>query len=205
MDATLVQSLFSWMTSNIFFIIYGLALVEIYLVVAIFTKMRMHELVLLDVSDNLLKGFPDAPDKDSSQHTHEKIQSAIQFVTNKMNANPEVQKQFQNNAVRINERSFYSRTFKIETYASVMATLVQVFPLLGILGTVLAIAQTAFQGEIDASNLSSAFVLAMDTTILGIAFSIFFMIIESTFQPKIERIITESQEYRRILSAIYLG
>jgi biopolymer transport protein ExbB len=205
MDTTLVQSLFSWMTNNIFFIIYGLAIIETYLVIAIFTKMRKHEHVLLDVSDNLLKGFADAPDKDSSQHTHEKIQAAIQFVTNKMNANPEVQKQFQGNAVRINERSFYSRTFTIETYASVMATLVQVFPLLGILGTVLAIAQTAFQGEIDASNLSSAFVLAMDTTILGIAFSILFMIIESTFQPKIERIMTESQEYRRILSAIYLG
>lgn len=205
MDTTLVQSLFSWMTNNIFFIIYGLAIVEVYLVISIFTHMRKHELVLLDVSDNLLKGFTDAPDKDSSQHTHEKIQAAIQFVTNKMHANPEVQKQFQNNAVRINERSFYARTFKIETYASVMVTLVQVFPLLGILGTVLAIAQTAFQGQIDASNLSSAFVLAMDTTILGIAFSILFMIIESTFQPKIERIMTESQEYRRILSAIYLG
>lgn len=194
------------MTNNIFFIIYGLAAIELYLVFAIFAKMRTHEKVLLDVSDNLCKGFKDAPDKDSTQHTHEKIQSTIQFITNKMAQNDEVKRQFQENASKINERSFYGRTYRIETYASVMATLVQVFPLLGILGTILAIAQTAFAGsQIDVATLSNAFVLAMDTTILGIAFSILFMIVESTFQPKIERILTESQEYRRILSSIYLA
>jgi biopolymer transport protein ExbB len=205
-ETTLVQNLFSWMTNNIFVIIYGLAALELFLVFSIFAKMRIHEKVLLDVSDNLCKGFIDGPDKDSTQHTHEKIQSTIQFITNKMAQSEEVKRQFQQNAQKINERSFYGRTYKIETYASIMATLVQVFPLLGILGTILAIAQTALGGsQIDVAALSNAFVLAMDTTILGIAFSILFMIIESTFQPKIERILTESQEYRRILSAIYLG
>lgn len=200
-----MQTLFSWMTENILVIIYSLAAIELYLVITIFAKMKKHEMVLLDVSDNLLKGFEDAPDKDSTQHTHEKIQAAIQFVTNKMADDPAIKKRFQQNAQRINERSFYTRTYRIEMFASVMATLVQVFPLLGILGTILAIAQTAFEGEIDVSALSSAFVLAMDTTILGIAFSILFMIIESTFQPKIERIIGESRDYRKILSAIYLS
>ena len=91
-------------------------------------------------------------------------------------------------------------------FTSVMSTLVQIFPLLGILGTILAIAQTAFQSgaQIDVTSLSSAFVLAMDTTILGITFSILFMVIESAFSPKIERVIVESEEYRRILSNIYL-
>ncbi len=88
-----------------------------------------------------------------------------------------------------------------------MSTLVQVFPLLGILGTILAIAQTAFQsgGQIDVSSLSNAFVLAMDTTILGISFSVIFMVIESTFQPKIERVINESTDYRQIISKIHLS
>ena len=78
------------------------------------------------------------------------------------------------------------------------------FALLGILGTILAIAQTAFQsgGQIDVSSLSNAFVLAMDTTILGITFSIIFMVIESTLQPKIERVINESMDYKRIITTI---
>lgn len=207
MDTTLVQTLFNFMTQNIFLIIYAFVVLEVFLVASIFFLIRRHEKVLVDVSDNLLKGFSDAPDKDSNQHVHEKIQGAIQFITNKIASDPAVKKDFCKNAEKINERPFYNRHYKIEIYASMMSTIVQIFPLLGILGTILAIAQTAFQsgGSVDVSGLSNAFVLAMDTTILGIAFSILFMVIESTFWPKIERVIDESSEYRRIISSIYLS
>jgi biopolymer transport protein ExbB/TolQ len=202
-----LHSLFSVLTDNIFIIIYTFAAAEVYLILSIFFMLKRHESVLLDVTDNLLKGFPDAPDKDSSAHVHEKIQGALQFITNKIALDSELKQDFCKNAEKINERPFYNRHYKIEIYASVISTLVQVFPLLGILGTILAIAQTAFQpgAQIDPSALSNAFVLAMDTTILGITFSIMFMIVESSFQAKIERVIFESNEYRRILSSIYLS
>ena len=207
MDTTIVQSLFLLLTNNIFFIIYLFVAVEVYLCISIFLKLKRHEMILLDVSDNLLKGFPDSPDKDSLAHVHEKIQGAIQFITTKMQQDDGARIHFSKNAAKINERPFYNRHYAIETHASVMSTIVQIFPLLGILGTILAIAQTAFKSEaqIDTGALTQAFVLAMDTTILGIGFSILFMIIESTFQPKIERIIDESNEYRRILSQIHLS
>jgi biopolymer transport protein ExbB/TolQ len=207
MDSTLVHSLFNFLTHNIFLIIYAFALVEIYLVISIFFMMKRHEISMQDAMDNLLKGFSDAPDKDSTQHAHEKIQAALTFMTNKIASDAELKKDFCKNAAKVNERPIYGRHYKIEIYASVMSTLVQIFPLLGILGTILAIAQTAFQGggQIDVASLSSAFVLAMDTTILGITFSILFMLIESTFQPKIERVIVESNEYRRVLSSIQLS
>lgn len=194
------------MTDNIFMIIYLFALVEFYLVGSVFFMLRRHEGKLLDVADNLLKGFTDAPDRDRSQKPHDKITSALQFINNKIAYDFTFKKHFRKNAEKINERQFYNRHYSIETFASVMSALVQIFPLLGILGTILAIAQTAFQtgGAIDVSDLSNAFVLAMDTTILGIVFSILFMIIESGISPKIERAIMESEEYRRILSAIYL-
>ncbi|MFP5386864.1 MAG: MotA/TolQ/ExbB proton channel family protein [Bacteriovoracia bacterium] len=207
MDSTMVQGLFSFLTKNIFIIIYLFALIEIYLVIAVFFLMKKHEISMSDATDNLLKGFADAPDKDSSMHSHEKIQNALQFITNKIASNVELKKEFCKNAGKVNERPIFGRHYKIEIYASVMSTLVQIFPLLGILGTILAIAETAFQsgGQIDVASLSNAFVLAMDTTILGITFSILFMLIESAFQPKIERVINESSEYRKILSSIYLS
>lgn len=207
MELALVRSLFSFITDNIFPVIYIFAAIEVYLVVTVFLLLKRHESILLDVSDNLLKGFEDGPDKDSTQYSHEKIKSAIQFITVKLSSDPLQKKRFQKNAEKISERAFYHRHYQIEMYASVMSTLVQIFPLLGILGTILAIAQTTMTGggTIDVSSLSSAFVLAMDTTILGISFSILFMIIESTFQPKIERVIEESQEYRQILANIYLS
>jgi biopolymer transport protein ExbB/TolQ len=206
MDQSL-HNLFTVLTSNIFIIIYSFAAVEIYLISSIFFLLRKHELVLLDVSDNLLKGFSDAPDRDSTQYVHEKIQGALQFITNKITTNSAVKKEFAKNAEKIGERPFYNRHYKIEIYASMMSTMVQIFPLLGILGTILAIAQTALQPgqQVDVSALSNAFVLAMDTTIIGISFSILFMIVESTFQPKIDRVIFESNEFRRIISSIYLG
>lgn len=206
MDSNLVQSLFSALTDNIFVIIYAFVLVELYLVGSVFFMLKKHEGKLLDVADNLLKGFSDAPDRDRSQKAHEKIQAALQFINNKITADPGFKMAFRKNAEKINERQFYNRHYKIEIFASVMATLVQVFPLLGILGTILAIAQTAFSGgdAVDVSALSNAFVLAMDTTILGITFSILFMIVESSVSPKIDRAIVESEEYRRILSNIYL-
>ena len=207
MDSSIIQTLFNFITNNIFPIIYGFAFVEIYLVVNVFLMMKKHETALIDVSDNLLKGFEDAPDKDSTRSTHEKIEAALEYIIDKIGSNPELKEKFIKNASRISQRSIYSRHYKIEIFASVMSTLVQVFPLLGILGTILAIAQTAFQsgGDIDVSTLSNAFVLAMDTTILGISFSILFMVIESTFQPKIERVINESMDYRHIISKIHLA
>lgn len=207
MDSSLIQNLFSFLTNNIFVIIFLFAAIEVFLIINIFRLMKKHEAVLGDVSDNLLKGFPDAPDRDSDQNIHERIESALDFIHHKISKNPELKSDFAKNANSISQRPHYSRHYKIEIYASVMSTLVQVFPLLGILGTILAIAQTAFQngGNVDVSSLSNAFVLAMDTTILGIAFSVIFMIVESTFQPKIERVINESTDYKSIVSKLHMS
>lgn len=207
MDSSLFQSLFTFMNNHIFTIIYLFVALEIYLVVSVFWMMKKHELTLIDAVDNLMKGREDAPDKDSSLHSHEKISSALQYITTKIASEPEAKAQFAKNARRLNERAMFDRHYKLEIFSSVMGSVVQVFPLLGILGTILAIAQTAFSGagQIDVAGLSNAFVLAMDTTILGITFAIIFMVIESSFQPKIDRVITESEEYRKIISNIYLS
>lgn len=204
MDSSLIQNLFNFITQNIFPIIYLFAAVEAYLVIAVFFMMKRHEQLLLDVADNLLKGFSDAPDKDSSQTNNERIRATLDYIQHKIGTNSEFKGHFVQNASKISQRPLYNRHYKMEIFASVMSTLVQIFPLLGILGTILAIAQTAFQsgGNVDVSSLSNAFVLAMDTTILGISFSIIFMVIESTLQPKIERVINESMDYKRIIANI---
>lgn len=203
-DSSLIQSLFSFMTNNIFNIIFIFAALEVFLIGSIFVMMKRHENVLLDVSDNLLKGFVDAPDRDSAQSINERIRGALDFISKKIASDGEFKQEFIKNANKVTQRPLYNRHYKIEIFASVMSTLVQVFPLLGILGTILAIAQTAFQsgGQMDVTSLSSAFVLAMDTTILGIVFSIIFMLIESALEPKIERVINESMDYKKIVANI---
>ena len=207
MDSSLIQTLFTAIANNIFLIIYLFVAVETILAITIFTLLKKHELVLLDVSDNLLKGFRDAPDKDSTANVHDNFQRAIDFMKYKISNDPSMKKTFSENAKGLSQRSVFGRYYNIEVFASLLSTIVQIFPLLGILGTILAIAQTAFQnqGQVDVSSLSNAFVLAMDTTILGIFFSILFMVVESWLAPKIERIINESLEFRKIIANIQLS
>lgn len=202
MDSSLIQSLFSFITNNIFAIIFIFAGVEVFLIIMISLLTKKHETVLSDVCDNLMKGFTDAPDKDSDQTVNERIQSALDFIRRKVIHDPGLKYEFAKNAKNISKRPLYTRHYKIETYTSVMSTLVQVFPLLGILGTILAIAQTAGGGKVDVSALSNAFVLAMDTTILGIGFSVIFMLAESILWPKVERVIHESSNFKQIVTDV---
>jgi biopolymer transport protein ExbB/TolQ len=202
MDTSFIQNLFNFMTNNIFPIIFIFAAIEILLVVLITTMTKKHETVLSDVCDNLMKGFTDAPDKDSDQTVNERIQASLDFVSRKVTQDPSIKYEFAKNAKNISKRPLYTRHYKIEMYTSVMSTLVQIFPLLGILGTILAIAQTAGGGKVDVSALSNAFVLAMDTTILGIGFSIIFMVAESILWPKVERVIHESSNFKKIVTDV---
>lgn len=207
MDSSLIQTLFGAITNNIFGIIFLFVAVETIIAVTIIYFMKNHEKTLLDISDNLIKGFKDAPDKDSTMNVHDRFQNTLDFMKYKVASEEKHRKDFAENARGLGQRSVLGGHYKIEVLSSLMATIVQIFPLLGILGTILAIAQTAFQsgGQIDVSSLSNAFVLAMDTTILGISFSILFMIIESGLSPKIERIINESLEFRKIITNIQLS
>lgn len=207
MESSVIQSLFEVITKNIFLIIFVFVTVEIILASSIFYLMKKHEKILSDISLNLLKGFRDAPDKDSTLNVHDNFQRSLDFMKYKVSKDTSMKKAFSDNAKGLGERSQLGQYYKIEVFASLMSTIVQIFPLLGILGTILAIAQTAFQnsGQVDVSSLSNAFVLAMDTTILGIFFSILFMVIESYLSPKIERIINESQDFRRLIADIQLS
>jgi biopolymer transport protein ExbB/TolQ len=201
-----MASLFDLMSYYIYYVIFILAAVEVYLTASVYFMIRRQNMRLSDATENLIKGFNDAPDVDSTLKLAEKVESCLRFITNKIQVSPEAKKIIRENAGKLTERSADNRYFGIEISASIMSTLVQVFPLLGILGTILAIASTTAGTEpIDPSKLTIAFVLAMNTTILGIGFSILFMVIESIMYPQIERIITDSKNYKDVVTSVYLS
>lgn len=201
-------SLFNLLTEYITVIIYVLAVIEAGLTITIFWLIRAQGIRLKDATDNMVKGFVDAPDKDSSLSLHEKIESSLRFIANKIQVDPHSKAIVRENAGKIAERSSDNRYFGIEVFGSMMSTLVQVFPLLGILGTILAISGETVVGDstaLDPQALTSAFVLAMNTTILGIGFAILFMLVESVLQPRIERTIVDSKNYKNVLTSVYLA
>jgi biopolymer transport protein ExbB/TolQ len=201
------MTIFSILTGQITTIIYIVAIVETCLAVAILWLIRTQGIRLKDATDNMVKGFVDAPDRDSSMSLHEKIESSLRFIINKIQVEPKAKEIVRQNVGKIAERSSDNRYFGIEVYSSMMSTLVQVFPLLGILGTILAISSQTIgtSGTLDPQALTSAFVVAMDTTILGIGFAVLFMLAESVLQPRIERTIVDSKNYKEVLTAVYLS
>lgn len=67
---------------------------------------------------------------------------------------------------------------------TVFITLISVFPLLGMLGTVIALLGLDLSG--DTESLKSNFFQALDTTMWGIIFAVVFKIVNAFFQPFIE-------------------
>jgi biopolymer transport protein ExbB/TolQ len=200
-----MATLFDFMSEYIYHVIFILAAIEVYLTASVYFMIRRQGTRLSDATENLIKGFHDAPDVDSTLKLTEKVESSLRFITNKIQVDPEAKEVIRANAGKLTERSADNRYFGIEISASIMSTLVQVFPLLGILGTILSIAGTTVGSDtIDSSQLTTAFVLAMNTTILGIGFSILFMVVESIMFPQIERIITDSKNYKDVVTSVYL-
>jgi biopolymer transport protein ExbB/TolQ len=201
------NGVFVFFNDYIYHIIFTFVIIEVFLSGSIYYLLKRQGMRLNDATDNLLKGFNDAPDKDSGLYTQEKIESSLRFITNKIKSDTTAKEIIRKNAGKVAERSSDVRYFGIELQASMMSTLVQVFPLLGILGTVLNIARAGFDssGAFDTELISTAFVTAMATTIYGIGFSIIFMLIESALHPKIERIISDSKEYKDIINSVYLS
>lgn len=72
---------------------------------------------------------------------------------------------------------------------------VSVFPLLGMFGTVLALLGLDFSLQ-DTSGLQQQFFLALDTTALGLFFSIVFKVLYTLFQATIEDAIDDLDQRR---------
>lgn len=67
---------------------------------------------------------------------------------------------------------------------TVFVTLISIFPLLGMLGTVIALLGLDLSG--DTESLKANFFMALDTTMWGIIFAVVFKIVNAFFQPFIE-------------------
>jgi len=165
--------------------------------------------IMVDSLRNTLKGIEGTPDYDSTKSVHDEIGAILHFIGQlKKDESPQYEKVVANTQ-RQDERKIGFGSFRIETMANVGAAMVQIFPLLGILGTILAIAQSATAsmaegGVLDPAAVTTSFSIAMDTTILGIFFGIVFMLVDSTFQARVAELIDGTERYRTFIDNIQL-
>ena len=69
-----------------------------------------------------------------------------------------------------------------EKYYSMFANLTGIFPLLGILGTVVSLIPMVQ----DMANMQGSFFVALTSTLWGLIFAIFFKVLDATLSPRIE-------------------
>lgn len=87
-----------------------------------------------------------------------------------------------NTLVRLSDTAAFSYTF----YANITS----IFPLLGIFGTVCSLVDLSSTGDISAN-----FATALDTTIFGLIWAMFFKVLDSLISSKLDRALDEA-DYR---------
>ena len=185
------------------------ACVEVLLYYRIWRDVNERTALMFDSLKNTLKGVSGGPDHDNRRSLQDEISAVLHFIEKLKFQNTKEYHKIIINAQRQDERKIDFANFGIETMANVGGAMVQVFPLLGILGTILSIAQSAagetgVNGVLDPVSVTSSFSTAMDTTILGIFFGIVFMLVDSNFQGKISEFFDSSQRYRSFFDDVAL-
>jgi biopolymer transport protein ExbB/TolQ len=102
------------------------------------------------------------------------------------------------------ESRLYLKTHRFEIGYSVARTLIEIFPLLGIVGTVIAIwAGMNTSGMNDADRISKVvqnFGHSVISTAFGLGAAILFMLVNSWFEPEFERLLEYAHEIRDVVA-----
>ncbi len=177
------------------------AVIEILLLLSIGWQSRQHHLTILDTYRNTIKGLVDVPDNLLRKDTHSECSALFAYIDNQIKNNTADSHGIKRNISQQFERSALSNTFGFQSRAALATTLVQIFPLMGILGTILALGQIELiNGEINATDVTQAFVMAIDTTILGIFFAVVFMLWDSKITARIEKVVHDTQNAFELLT-----
>jgi len=102
------------------------------------------------------------------------------------------------------ESRLYLKSHRFEIGYSVTRTLIEIFPLLGIVGTVIAIwAGMNTSGMNDADKVTKVvqnFGHSVVSTAFGLGAAILFMLVNSWFEPEFERLLEYSHEIRDVVA-----
>ncbi len=183
-------------------IILLVAVFELVLYVVLFVTTSNRTQQLFDSLKNMLRGIKEPPEKDSSRDIHDEISVLLDCAESIRRSSSEDFKRLLSNIQIQNSRKLDLKTHGLNCWNNVAAAIVQIFPLLGILGTILAIGQS-MQGpgiKVDATVIVKAFTNAIDTTIFGLLFAVFYMIVDAFFQARANKLNGEIEKYRSIIN-----
>jgi len=102
------------------------------------------------------------------------------------------------------EQRLYLKSHRFELWYSIARTFIEIFPLLGIIGTVIAIAagiSTAGANDVDkVSRVVQNFGHSVWSTAVGLGAAILFMFLNACFEPGFERLLAYADEIRDLIA-----
>lgn len=166
---------------------------------------RAQLLRVRDTLANLSKGLADRPDRDSLQAPEDQIRAATAHLQRVLAAGGPGLRIVRHALAVQGQKNSLQALYPLEARANLASAMVQVFPLLGILGTILALNQAAFadgSATLAASAITRAFVVAIDTTILGLLLAVIFTIWEAGTMARVGRVLEATQRCQDLLDQL---
>ena len=175
------------------------AVVEIVLLLSIGWQSRQHHLTILDTYRNTIKGLVDVPDNLLRKDTHSECSALFAYIDNQIKNNTADSHGIKRNISQQFERIKQYIWFPIKSSIGLDSS--TDIPLNGDTRDDISPRQIELiNGEINATDVTQAFVMAIDTTILGIFFAVVFMLWDSKITARIEKVVHDTQNAFELLT-----
>ncbi len=182
-------------------VIIAVAVFECLLYIGLFFLSSYRTQQLCDSLHNMLRGVKEPPEADSFRSIHDEIAALLDCAESISKTHSEDFRRLVHNVRMQDARKIDLKTYALDSWSNVAGAIVQIFPLLGILGTILAIGQSMqYQGiNADVSGIIKAFTNAIDTTVIGLLFAVVYMVVDALFQARANRLSNDLEKYRSII------
>lgn len=183
------------------FIILSFVIYEVVLFIKIRSQCSSQERQLCDLYHNITKNLSDAPDRLTGQSTFDRASMLLAYMERKISSNARDLTALRRNIGIQIEKNSINNTFLLEKNFSVASGLVHIFPLLGILGTLVALYGLSGKEEgLTGTGIESAFITAIMTTIIGIVSAAVFMFWESKVSIRVAKVVASTEKANQLFA-----
>ena len=185
------------------YIIVGAAVFEALLYITLYRTLHVQSIALKDCLHNVMRGSTSCPSFDSRQTLLEQAAGLTNALKHVLAHNTADKAKVIANLQQNYARKLHIKTQKLQVRNNVAVALVGIFVLLGLIGTISAIGQSVTTtdttgGIAQAEAIVASLIVAVDSTLLGLFFSVLFSLINARWQGAFRTFTREVETYQNL-------
>ena len=196
-----------WACDHFYWLILLLAAAHLLAFAWLWRQRGLQALWLAGHLENLVQGFSSHADRDPYTTVDEQIDSFLANVREVLDdpSRAADRLSLHDKIVAKDESKKYLRGSRFETLYSVVRTSIEMYPLLGIMGTVLAIGLAlnapAGDGSLASERIVRNFAGSIWATLAGIGCGIVLLLVNAVVEPAFQRLLEHRWDVREVISA----